>query len=138
MIALQFLGVLTVTDLALRRKLEGQICADVLRCHIASDARMRGASEQPARLSGQMASHHPASLSEEADVKRKAGVSGVGAGAGREGSGVGWRGTPSLHLRRLRPCSISRVCSRKCLSHVSHCARSFLLARRSTSPCLLY
>lgn len=58
-----------MADLAHRRKLEGQICADALHCHIASDDRIRETSEQPARLSGQMASHHLPSRLEEADVK---------------------------------------------------------------------
>lgn len=70
-VCLAVFGMFTVTDLAHRRELEGQICADVLRCHIASDARIRETSEQPARLSGQMASHHLPSHSEEADVKGK-------------------------------------------------------------------
>lgn len=129
--------VFTVTDLAHRRALEGQICADVLRCHIASDARIRETSEQPARLSGQMASHHLPSHSEEADVKGKRASRGWGGGGGGGGwRRLAWPHGPGrslhllhlLHLCCLRSCNISLI---KMPLHVSHCAKSVCLTAES-------
>lgn len=69
--ALHFFLRFIMADLAHRRKLEGQICADTVRYHIAADWRWRQdqkTSMQSARLRGQMA-HHLLSHLREADVR---------------------------------------------------------------------
>lgn len=121
-----------MTDLAHRRELEGQICADVLRCHIASDARIRETSEQPARLSGQMASHHLPSRWEEADVRGKRASRG---GAGGEGVGGGDVWTHQTAQEGSSTSSTSAVSgpaasySSKCL-HMFHTPQSLFVLLR--------
>ncbi len=77
---LAFCFLFIFTDLAYSRKLEGQICADTVLCHIAAAChwrRIRKTSIQPAHLSGQMVPHHLPSHPQEADVRGSRSLPGI-------------------------------------------------------------